>query len=196
MSRSKRAEGSRGNGRRSRIGPSDRKAFGKRGARISLIARDSDRLETAANEVAQSGARAIALPADVSDARQVDEARARVENTVRPVDVGVNNAMTSVFSPFKDMTALNTPQFSWVLSRLPRKPQPVPSIFQPGVGAEAVYWASRHPRELLVGARGDFDERASSRSVQLWFAKHLSLVAAAGAGLLAAVAPGARKATS
>src|SRR5690606_20085815 len=50
------------------------------------------------------------------------------------------------------MPALNTPQFDWVRSRLPRQPQPVPPIFQPEVGADAVVWAARHaPRELQVG---------------------------------------------
>ena len=50
------------------------------------------------------------------------------------------------------MPALNTPQFGWVKSRLPHKAQPVPPIFQPEVGARAVYWAAHHPRrELLVG---------------------------------------------
>jgi NAD(P)-dependent dehydrogenase (short-subunit alcohol dehydrogenase family) len=50
------------------------------------------------------------------------------------------------------MPALNTPQFEWVKSRLPRRAQPVPPIYQPEVAAEAVVWASRHgPRELKVG---------------------------------------------
>ena len=50
------------------------------------------------------------------------------------------------------MPALNTTQFNWVLSRLPRKPQPVPPIFQPEVGARAVYYAAHHNRrELWVG---------------------------------------------
>ena len=39
------------------------------------------------------------------------------------------------------MPALNTPQFGWVRSRLPGKPQPVPPIFQPELGAEAVLFA-------------------------------------------------------
>jgi hypothetical protein len=48
---------------------------------------------------------------------------------------------------------LNTPQFDWVKSRLPRKPQPVPPIYQPEVAAEAVVFAARNPRrELWVGA--------------------------------------------
>jgi short-subunit dehydrogenase len=50
------------------------------------------------------------------------------------------------------MPALNTPQFGWIRSRLPRKAQPVPPIFQPEVAAEAIYWAAHHGRdELWVG---------------------------------------------
>ena len=44
------------------------------------------------------------------------------------------------------MPALNTPQFSWVKSRLPKRPQPVPPIFQPEVAAEAILWAAHHDR--------------------------------------------------
>jgi NAD(P)-dependent dehydrogenase (short-subunit alcohol dehydrogenase family) len=52
------------------------------------------------------------------------------------------------------MPAVNTPQFSWVLSRLPRHPQPVPPIYQPEVAARAVLHAADHPRrrEYWVGA--------------------------------------------
>ena len=50
------------------------------------------------------------------------------------------------------MPALNTPQFGWVKSRLPRKPQPVPPIFQPEVAARAIVWAADSERaELYVG---------------------------------------------
>jgi NAD(P)-dependent dehydrogenase (short-subunit alcohol dehydrogenase family) len=51
------------------------------------------------------------------------------------------------------MPAVNTPQFSWVLSRLPRNPQPVPPIYQPEVAAEGVVYAAGHPRrkEYWVG---------------------------------------------
>ena len=44
------------------------------------------------------------------------------------------------------MPAVNTPQFSWVLSRLPRHPQPVPPIYQPEVAAHGVVYAADHPR--------------------------------------------------
>ena len=52
------------------------------------------------------------------------------------------------------MPALNTPQFSWVLSRLPRHPQPVPPIYQPEVAARAIVHAADHPRRKThwVGA--------------------------------------------
>ena len=51
------------------------------------------------------------------------------------------------------MPAVNTPQFSWVLSRLPQHPQPVPPIYQPEVAARAVVFAADHPRrrEYWVG---------------------------------------------
>jgi NAD(P)-dependent dehydrogenase (short-subunit alcohol dehydrogenase family) len=51
------------------------------------------------------------------------------------------------------MPAVNTPQFSWVLSRLPRHAQPVPPIYQPEVAARAVLHAADHPnrREYWVG---------------------------------------------
>ncbi|MFL6198465.1 MAG: SDR family oxidoreductase [Thermoanaerobaculia bacterium] len=50
------------------------------------------------------------------------------------------------------MPAINTPQFGWVKSRLPRKPQPVPPIFQPEMAARAVVWAAGHDRrEVYVG---------------------------------------------
>jgi short-subunit dehydrogenase len=50
------------------------------------------------------------------------------------------------------LPALNTPQFDTVRSRLPRRPQPVPPIFQPEVAAEAIVWMADHRRpELNVG---------------------------------------------
>ena len=52
------------------------------------------------------------------------------------------------------MPALNTPQFSWVLSRLPKHPQPVPPIYQPEIAARAVLFAAEHPgrKQYWVGA--------------------------------------------
>ena len=52
------------------------------------------------------------------------------------------------------MPAVNTPQFSWVRSKLPKHPQPVPPIYQPEVAARGVLYAADHPRkrEYWVGA--------------------------------------------
>ena len=50
------------------------------------------------------------------------------------------------------LPAINTPQFHWVKTTLPRRPQPVPPIFSPDVAADAVVWAAHHPRrEYWVG---------------------------------------------
>src|SRR5437773_6417120 len=50
------------------------------------------------------------------------------------------------------LPAMNTPQFSWVKSRLPRKPQPVPPIYQPELAAEAIIYAAyQNRREMEVG---------------------------------------------
>jgi NADP-dependent 3-hydroxy acid dehydrogenase YdfG len=218
------------------VGRATARAFAGQGARIGLLARGRDRLEAARREVEELGGHAMVVPTDVADASQVEAAAEAVERTFGPVDVWINNAMTSVFSPFKDMTAeefrrvtevtylgyvhgtmaalkrmlprnrgtivqvgsalaersiplqsaycgakhaiqgftdsirselihdksrvritavhmpgLNTPQFRWVKSRLERKAQPVPPIFQPEVAADAILWAARHPkREIMV----------------------------------------------
>jgi NAD(P)-dependent dehydrogenase (short-subunit alcohol dehydrogenase family) len=59
---------------------------------------------------------------------------------------------SSVTVSLVNLPAMNTPQFSWVKSRLPRQPQPVPPIYQPEIAADAILWAARHnPREMLVG---------------------------------------------
>jgi hypothetical protein len=50
------------------------------------------------------------------------------------------------------LPAVNTPQFDWVRSRLPRRAQPVPPIFEPEVIARAILFSAKHPRrELFVG---------------------------------------------
>ncbi len=52
------------------------------------------------------------------------------------------------------MPAVNTPQFSWVRSKLPNHPQPVPPIYQPEIAARGVVFAADHPgrRQYWVGA--------------------------------------------
>jgi NAD(P)-dependent dehydrogenase (short-subunit alcohol dehydrogenase family) len=219
------------------VGRATVRAFAERGAHIGLIARNREALENARQEVEAMGGQALVLPTDVADNEAVEAAAARVEEELGPIDVWVNNAMCSVFSPVKEMKpeeyrrvtdvtylgyvwgtlaalrrmlprdrgaivqvgsalayrgiplqsaycaakhaiqgfcdslrsellhdgsrvhlcmvqmpALNTPQFGWVKSRLPRKPQPVPPIFQPEVAARAIVYAAHHRRrEIYVG---------------------------------------------
>jgi len=64
------------------------------------------------------------------------------------------------------LPAMNTPQFDWVKSRMPRKPQPVPPIYAPEVAADAIVWAAQHGRrEISVGA---------STAVAIWGNKFAS----------------------
>lgn len=59
---------------------------------------------------------------------------------------------SNVWVTMVHLPATNTPQFSWVKTRLPRKPQPYPPVFQPEVAAEAIYYAAHHRRrEMFVG---------------------------------------------
>jgi len=52
-----------------------------------------------------------------------------------------------------ELPAVNTPQFEHCLSRMPRRPQPVPPVYQPEVAADAIVWAADHDRrEVWVGA--------------------------------------------
>jgi NAD(P)-dependent dehydrogenase (short-subunit alcohol dehydrogenase family) len=219
------------------VGRATVRAFARQGAHIGLLARGSDGLEAARAEVEAAGGKALVLPTDVANDAQVEAAAAAVEEAFGAIDIWVNNAMVSVFSPVSEMTpeefrrvtevtylgtvygtlaalrrmrprdrgaivqvgsalayraiplqaaycgakhaiqgftealrcellhdgshirltmvqlpALNTPQFGWVKSRLSRKAQPVPPIYQPEVAAEAIVWAAHHDRrELNVG---------------------------------------------
>src|SRR5438270_7084205 len=212
-------------------------AFAKQGAAIGLLARGHEGLEGARKDVEAAGGKALMIPTDVADAEQVEAAAAKVEETFGPIDIWINVAMASVFSPFKEMKpeefqrvtevtylgqvygtmaalhrmlprdkgriiqvgsalayrgiplqsaycgakhaiqgfheslrcellhersgvrvtmvqmpAVNTPQFSWVLSRLPRHAQPVPPIYQPEIAARAItYVADHYRRQLFVG---------------------------------------------
>lgn len=78
-------------------------AYAKKGARLGLIARNPEALDAARQECEQFGGQAITLPADVADADAVEAAAARVERELGPIDIWVNNAMVSVFSPVKEM---------------------------------------------------------------------------------------------
>ncbi len=219
------------------VGRAAVQAFARRGAHIGLLARGKDGLEGARRDAERLGGKGLVLPTDVSDAEQVERAASAVEDKLGPIDIWVNNAMVSVFSPVKEMTpadyrrvtevtylgfihgtlsalrrmlprdrgiivqvgsalayrgiplqsaycgakhaiqgfteslrcellydksnvkvtmlqmpGMNTPQFDWVKNRLPKKPQPVPPVYQPDVAAEAIYHAAHHyRREWYVG---------------------------------------------
>jgi NAD(P)-dependent dehydrogenase (short-subunit alcohol dehydrogenase family) len=79
--------------------------FARAGARIGLIARDSERLEATAAEVERLGGGALVLPLDVADHDAVDSAAAKIEEHFGPLDVWVNNAMATVFAPVMQLTA-------------------------------------------------------------------------------------------
>ena len=81
------------------------RAFTRRGAAIGLIARGEVGLQAAAAEVMQAGCRAVVVRTDVAEAAEVEAAAGRGEDELGPIDIWVNNAMVSVFSPFKEMEA-------------------------------------------------------------------------------------------
>src|SRR5687768_13626505 len=78
--------------------------FAESGAHIALMARGGDGLEAARQEVERCGGRALVLPLDVADSAQVEAAAARIEAELGPIDIWINNAMVSVFSPIHEMT--------------------------------------------------------------------------------------------
>lgn len=82
------------------VGRATVRAFAQRGASICLIARGEDGLQAARSEVEQQGGRALVFPADVADPDAMLQAAERTENELGPIDIWVNDAMTSVFAPF------------------------------------------------------------------------------------------------
>jgi short-subunit dehydrogenase len=78
-------------------------AFARRGAHIGLLARGQAGLEGARRDVEDLGGKALVLPTDVADPEQVESAATRVEETFGPIDLWINVAMASVFSPVKEM---------------------------------------------------------------------------------------------
>ncbi len=85
------------------IGRATVRAFAKRGAYIGLVARSRDGLEGARHEVEAAGGKALMLPTDVSDSKQVEAAAAAVEEAFGPIDIWINNAMASILSPFMEI---------------------------------------------------------------------------------------------
>jgi NAD(P)-dependent dehydrogenase (short-subunit alcohol dehydrogenase family) len=87
------------------VGRATVREFASRGAAVAVLARGADGLEATRREVEAMGGRALAISTDVADARAVEHAAEEVERTLGPIDVWVNNAMTSVFSPVRELEA-------------------------------------------------------------------------------------------
>lgn len=79
--------------------------FAERGATVALLARGTDGLNAAVKEVEAVGGKAKAYPTDVADYGQVEAAAEAIEAELGPIDIWINNAMTSVFGPLKKMEA-------------------------------------------------------------------------------------------
>jgi NAD(P)-dependent dehydrogenase (short-subunit alcohol dehydrogenase family) len=80
-------------------------AFAERGAAVALLARGAAGLAGAARDVEAAGGRALPVPADVADPKAVEAAAQQVEDELGPIDVWVNNAMTTVFAHSWDVSA-------------------------------------------------------------------------------------------
>ena len=91
-------------GATSGVGRAVAQEFGRHGAQVGLLARGRDGLEGAKRDVEEAGGRALALPTDVADFEQVEAAAQSAEEVLGPIDVWVNDAMTTVFAEFKDVS--------------------------------------------------------------------------------------------
>ncbi|HZJ24499.1 MAG TPA: SDR family oxidoreductase, partial [Anaerolineales bacterium] len=85
------------------IGRATARRFARDGARIALLARGKEGLEGARRDVETLGGEALPIPTDVADPTQIEEAASKIEERFGPIDIWINNAMTSVFSPVKEM---------------------------------------------------------------------------------------------
>jgi NAD(P)-dependent dehydrogenase (short-subunit alcohol dehydrogenase family) len=81
------------------VGRAVAREFGRRRACVGLIARGSDGLAATRREIEAAGGQALELAVDVADAQKVEAAADEVAKTFGPIDVWINNAMTSVFAP-------------------------------------------------------------------------------------------------
>jgi NAD(P)-dependent dehydrogenase (short-subunit alcohol dehydrogenase family) len=86
------------------VGRATARAFAQHGAHIGLLARGHEGLKGAQADVEALGGKALALPTDVADHDRVEAAAAAIEEAFGPIDIWINNAMASVFSPILQMT--------------------------------------------------------------------------------------------
>jgi NAD(P)-dependent dehydrogenase (short-subunit alcohol dehydrogenase family) len=85
------------------IGRAIARRFGEDGYKVALLSRGVDGLEGARREVEAAGGTALAIPTDVSDPEAVEVAAEQVEAELGPIDVWINDAMTTVFAFFEDI---------------------------------------------------------------------------------------------
>lgn len=86
------------------VGRASAHEFARNGAKIALIGRDEAALADVRREVEKLGGQAIAIALDVADPIAVEAAATRAEVELGPIDVWVNNAMTTVFAPLRDIS--------------------------------------------------------------------------------------------
>jgi NAD(P)-dependent dehydrogenase (short-subunit alcohol dehydrogenase family) len=84
------------------LGRATVRAFADAGYDVAVLARGEDGLAGAVADVVAAGRRALGIACDVADHRAVDAAADQIEQRMGPIEVWVNNAMTSVFAPFMD----------------------------------------------------------------------------------------------
>jgi NAD(P)-dependent dehydrogenase (short-subunit alcohol dehydrogenase family) len=85
------------------VGRAIAREFARNGASVALLARGREGLEGATREIEEEGGRALALPTDVANEDQVEAAAQSTEEAFGPIDIWVNDAMTTVFAPFAEV---------------------------------------------------------------------------------------------
>jgi NAD(P)-dependent dehydrogenase (short-subunit alcohol dehydrogenase family) len=92
-------------GASSGVGLAVARAFGARGARVGLVARNEEALQAVLVEIEGAGGEALICPVDVADPEAVERAATEVEDRWGRIDVWVNCAMATVFAPIMETTA-------------------------------------------------------------------------------------------